>query len=138
MNKVPVDLTRELQFRTARSSGKGGQNVNKVETKVEALFNIAQSEILTAEQKKLLFQKLSNRINNSGLLAVSSQATRSQLENKEKVISKINELVREALKPSKKRKPTRPSAAAKEERLKKKKKTGEKKKERQNNPLREL
>lgn len=117
-----IDLTSEITFQTTRSGGKGGQNVNKVETAVIGYFNIEPSQILTEEQKSAIIEKLSNRINNEGSLFVKSQTFRTQLENKDEVIRKINELVIKALQQKKKRKPTKISKAAKEKRLESKKK----------------
>lgn len=120
-----IDVIKEIKFKTARSSGSGGQNVNKVETMVEGYFNINASSLLNAEQKLLLHQKLANKINSEGLLQVKSQVERSQLGNKELVIKKINILVNKALILPKKRKRTRPSAVAKEKRINTKKRKGE-------------
>ena len=117
-----IDLSSEISFQTTRSGGKGGQNVNKVETAVIGYFTIAGSQILTEEQKTLVNEKLFNRINNEGNLFVKSQTYRTQLENKDEVIRKINELVTKALEQKKKRKPTKISKAAKEKRLDSKKK----------------
>ena len=120
-----LDLSSEITFQTTRSGGKGGQNVNKVETAVIGYFNITASQILNEEQKLLVTEKLSNRINNEGMLFVKSQTYRTQLENKDEVIRKMNELVTKALEKKKKRKPTRISKAVKEKRLELKKKKGE-------------
>lgn len=122
---APVDITSEISFKTARSGGKGGQNVNKVETMVEGYFNIATSSLITEEQKTRIFNKLRNRINSDGILQVRSQEHRSQLSNKAEVIRKMNELISAALKKEKKRVPTAPSRASKLKRLESKKRTSE-------------
>ena len=121
------DFSSEIFYRTARSGGKGGQNVNKVETMVEAWWHVAQSRCFTDEEKELITGKLQNRINKDGYLLVKSSETRSQLENKQLVLKKILELVEKSLVKPKKRKHTRPSKAAKERRLESKRRESFKK-----------
>jgi ribosome-associated protein len=121
------DFTKEFIFTASRSSGPGGQNVNKVSTKVELRFDVPHSVLLTEQEKEILFTRLENKITADGFLIIVSQSERSQLKNKEKCIEKFYSLLKKALTPKKKRKTTRPGAAAKEKRLEEKRMNAEKK-----------
>lgn len=121
------DLSSEFVFNTSRSSGAGGQNVNKVNTKVELRFHIDNSKLLTDDEKKIIREKLSNRVNDEGELIIAAQTERSQLKNKEKAIEKFYTLLEKALTPRKKRKPTKPTKTSVEKRLQEKKNKSEKK-----------
>lgn len=111
---IMVDIITEIRFKTARSGGKGGQNVNKVETMVEGYWNIENSDLFSKDEKERIKLKLVNKINTDGCLLVKSQAERSQLGNKQLVIKKINNLIAKALVIPKKRKATNPTKASKE------------------------
>ncbi len=118
---MKIDISREIVFRTARSGGKGGQNVNKVETMVEGIFDPEKSSILSVDQKEIIQEKLKNKMTNTGLLIVKSQRERSQLANKGDVIEKINRLIEQTLKKKKMRIATAPSKGSKEKRIQGKK-----------------
>ncbi len=109
---APDKLYQELTFQTSRSGGKGGQNVNKTETKVELRFDVEHTQLLSAEQKWLLRKKLANRINADGILVLYHQTERSQLANKEMVTRKFFRLVAQALTTLPPRKATRPTKAS--------------------------
>jgi len=121
------DLGPELIFTASRSSGPGGQHVNKVSTKVELRFDVVNSTLLKPAEKALILEKLAKKITLDGMLIIVSQSERSQLRNKEKSIAKFYLLINRALATKKKRKATRPSNASIEKRLEKKRLTSEKK-----------
>lgn len=133
---MPQDLIRgrdflpELTFSASRSSGPGGQHINKVSTKVELRFHVMNSSLLTWEEKELILEKLAKRINQEGELVLVSQTERTQGKNRERVTGKFYELLIKAMTPRKERKPTKPSAAAKEKRLEEKRLQAEKKERR--------
>lgn len=124
------DFSKELNFKTSRSSGAGGQNVNKVETSVTVLWKVAESEFFNDRQKELVQTKLKNRINAEGFLFLTVSESRTQLMNKNKAIEKILEIVAKSLIIPKTRIATKPSRAKKEKRLDTKKKLSEKKENR--------
>ena len=130
MNIKERDFTKEIEIKAIRSSGKGGQNVNKVSTKIELIFDVNNSELLSIEEKAIISDKLSNRISKEGKLILQSQESRSQLMNKDIAINKLYELLETALKKEKPRKATKPSKAKKEQRLQVKKEVSEKKQSR--------
>ncbi len=122
---MKIDITKEIIFRTARSGGKGGQNVNKVETMVEGYFSIRGSSLLTEDEKNTLEKKLASKINSEGFLKVRSQVHRTQLANKAEVVRKMLQLFEKGLKKEKRRLATKPSAGSKEKRIGHKKKQGQ-------------
>ncbi len=142
MNESGIQITEalaipswEINFRTSRSGGPGGQNVNKVESRVELIFDVRNSSSLSEGQRQKISVRLKNKIDLDGVLHLTSQSSRSQWENKEIVLSEFARLLRAAVKPAKKRIPTHPTKAAKEKRLKKKKIVSEKKRLRRSRGL---
>lgn len=107
----------ELDFRFSRSSGPGGQHVQRSDTRVELLFDVAQSPSLTDDQRARIRARLAGYMDNAGVLHLFSSATRSQLENRADVTERFRALLAAALRPRKHRVPTRPTAAARERRL---------------------
>lgn len=126
MNQIRPELT----FSASRSSRPGGQNVNKVSSRITLSWNVSLSMVDT-ELKQVILNKLHSRINTEGELQISVQESRSQLQNKEATVQKLQELLVQAFTPRKVRKSTKPSKGAKQARLKSKKQHAEKKKWRQ-------
>lgn len=130
MNIDLGQLQKEVIFKTSRSSGAGGQHINKVETRVTLLWNVSDSPLFSAEEKAIIASRLSNRIQADGYLQLSSSESRSQLTNKENVLQKLAELIEMALQPIKKRIPTKIPRAKLLKRMDRKKKHAAKKTER--------
>jgi ribosome-associated protein len=120
-------LINECSFTTVRSSGSGGQNVNKVETKVTLFLNIAQSQVLSDEQKQRILEKLKSRINKEGVLQISSDIERSQVMNKKAAVAKLEKLLTKALHVNEKRIATKRTLKSVQKRLDDKKRQAEKK-----------
>ena len=133
MNFTKTDLQKEVTYKTSRSGGKGGQNVNKVSSKVELIFDISQSTAFTDEEKTLLLSKLQSRLNRDGYLHVMCEEERSQYLNKEKALEKLLLILTRALHKPKARKATKPSKAMIAARLENKKINATKKENRKKN-----
>ena len=128
MTPEELQLEKECSLKAIRSGGAGGQHVNKVSSKIELTFDIPNSKLLSDEQKNILLEKLSPRLTTDGVLKITEESSRSQHENREKIIVKFYSLLEKALQPVKKRKKTKISKATKEKRLQTKKFKSEKKK----------
>ena len=128
-------LLQEITYKTSRSSGPGGQHVNKTESRVELHWNIEQSVCLTDEEKSRIRKRLKTRFTEEGVMILASERTRSQVRNKEDVTDRFIELIGRSLIPPKKRKPTKPTKASKEKRLEQKKRRGETKSRRKSPEL---
>lgn len=120
-------LIKELNFKAVRSSGAGGQHVNKTSSKVELFFNLTNSSELTSEEKEILFKNLATRLTKEAVLILQCDESRSQHKNKEIVINRFIQVILNGLKVPKKRKPTKPSRSSVKKRLEKKKKQAYKK-----------
>lgn len=124
-------LEKEVKIKAVRSSGKGGQNVNKVSSKIELIFDVKNSILLTEEQKQIILKK--NITDKNGYIRITSQTSRSQYLNKEDALEKLVRLIKNSVKKPRKRIKTKPTKISKEDRLKQKKIISEKKKLRQLN-----
>jgi len=119
------DLLKEVRFKATRSSGPGGQHVNKTASRVELYWNVDESIVLNENERELIKQRLQKRISEKGEIILASEKFRSQLKNREDVSARFIELIKRSLKPVKKRKPTHPTGISKEKRLREKKQRGE-------------
>lgn len=133
MNFSKTDLQKETFYKTSRSGGKGGQNVNKVSSKVELLFSVNDSALFNEDEKLLINEKLQSRFNKDGYVQVICDEERSQYLNKEKALERLIVLLTKSLQVQKIRKPTRPSKKVKAERLDSKKMQSVKKEGRKKN-----
>jgi ribosome-associated protein len=124
-------LEKELEFIASRSDGPGGQNVNKVNSKVTVRFDVSQSQVLTDDEKSIISSRLGSKLTKEGVLVLTAQESRSQLQNKEAVMVKLEKVLAKAFERKKVRKATKPSKGAVQERINKKKQVSEKKKWRQ-------
>lgn len=134
MESIPAptaeEVRPELEFLTSRSSGAGGQNVNKVNSKVTLQWDVVNSARLQPEQKTRILQRLQSRLSSGGVLTIVSQESRSQLQNRDLVMTKLDELLQKAFAPVKKRRKTKPTKASSQRRLESKKRDSEKKQRR--------
>jgi len=129
LNKIQI-LENELEFHTSRSSGPGGQNVNKLNTKVAVIVNIPTCSFLTDAQKEIILKKLSSRLTKDNRLIVESQRFRTQRANRDFAIEKLTDVIEAALRTPKKRRPTKPTYSAVQKRLQQKKRRSDVKKQR--------
>ena len=120
----------EISFRYSRSSGPGGQNVNRRETRVELLFNVLDSPSLTVQQKARLLERLAGQMDDEGVLRLVVESERSQLRNRQEALARFTLLLQTALRPTKRRVPTRPSARSVARRVESKKRRGQLKQKR--------
>ncbi|MFO7933682.1 MAG: alternative ribosome rescue aminoacyl-tRNA hydrolase ArfB [Bacteroidales bacterium] len=127
-------LKKELKYRTSRSSGPGGQHVNKTETRVELVWDLESSECLNRVRKRRVRKRLGSRLTEGGLLILAGEKYRSQHRNREEVTERFLEMIAESIVPIKKRKPTKPTRASQEKRIRNKKIRGELKRLRRNRP----
>ncbi|MGV4414497.1 alternative ribosome rescue aminoacyl-tRNA hydrolase ArfB [Chryseobacterium sp. T1] len=125
-----INFSSELSYKTSRSSGAGGQNVNKVETAVTVMWNVSESQLFSDYQKQMIMTKLKNRINSDGILQLTATESRTQLQNKKAATERILEIVDQATYIPKLRKATKPSKGKIQKRLDNKKKISEKKENR--------
>lgn len=121
------EFENEFIFTATRSSGPGGQNINKVNTRVELRFSVGNSTLLSVDEKEMILKKLGSKINREGELLLTSQSERSQLMNRQKVTEKFYIIVSKALTVAKKRKATRPTSASVLKRIEEKRLLGQKK-----------
>lgn len=122
------DFSKEINITNSKSGGPGGQNVNKVNSKVTLRFDVEKSEILSEAEKEIIKQKLVSKLTSEGILIISAQNHRSQLQNKEAVLIKFDRLIEKAFTRKKIRKSSKPTKASVKKRLDEKKKLSEKKK----------
>jgi ribosome-associated protein len=131
-NKIQIPQS-EIIFKASRSSGPGGQNVNKLNTKISAEVDIANCGFLRQEQKEIILKKLAYRLTKDNRLIVESQRFRSQKANRDFAVEKLTDIIENALRRQKTRRPTRPTRTAVEKRLKRKKQRSQTKKQREKN-----
>ena len=125
INSHLIISSSEIAYRTTRSSGPGGQHVNKAETQVELLFDVTHSPSLTEAQRRRILSQLKNLIDQDGVLHLTAQSERSQLRNREIVTARFQAVLAAALRVPKKRRPTKPTAASKTKRIESKKRRGQ-------------